>query len=75
MFRISLGDERLNPALAQRPADFPLGVVGTIGVRLFRPLASSAARTLDRGNRDERAVTVYKFEPVPVLSVAPLGAS
>ena len=55
MIRVSLGDERLDAALAQRHADFFFGVVGAIGERRVRPLAATTARTFDRRNRvDQR---------------------
>ena len=55
MFRVSLGDERLDTALAERHTDFVFGVVGAIGERRVRPLAATSTRTFDRWNRvDQR---------------------
>ena len=51
VFRATLGDERLDAALAQGHADFAFGVVGAIGERRIGPFAATAARTLDRWNR------------------------
>jgi hypothetical protein len=50
MIGASLGDEWLDAALAQRHADFFFGVVGAIGERRVRPLATAAARTFDGRN-------------------------
>jgi hypothetical protein len=55
VFCVSLGDERLDAALAQRHADFVFGVVGAISERRERPLAATTARTFDWRNRvDQR---------------------
>ena len=55
MFRVSLGDEGSDAALAQRHADFFFGVVGAIGKRGVGPLAATPARAFDRWNRvDQR---------------------
>jgi hypothetical protein len=55
VFRVSLGDERLDAALAQWHADFVFGVVGAIGERREGPLAATTARTFDGRNRvDQR---------------------
>lgn len=48
MFRVSLGDERLDAALAQWNTDFVFGVVRTIGECRVGPLTATAARTFDR---------------------------
>src|SRR6185503_11216867 len=55
MFRVSLGDERLDAALTQRHADFLFGVIGAVGERGIGTFAAAAARTFDRWNRvDQR---------------------
>jgi hypothetical protein len=55
VFRVSLGDERLDAALAQWHTDFVFGVVGAISERREGPLAATTARTFDRWNRvDQR---------------------
>ena len=55
MFRVAFGNEGLNSALAQRPANLFLGVVGAIGERRVRPLAATATRTFD--GRESRRST------------------
>ena len=51
MFRVSLGDKWLDATLAQRHANFVLGVVGSIGECRVGPLATTTAGTFDRRNR------------------------
>jgi hypothetical protein len=48
MFRVSLGDERLNAPLSQRHADFLLGVVSAIGEGFVGTLATASSRAFDR---------------------------
>ena len=55
MFRVSLGDERLDAAPTQRHANFLFGIVGAIGECRVGAFAATAARTFDRWNRvDQR---------------------
>jgi len=51
VFRASLGDERLDAALAQRHTNFFFGVVGAISESRVGTLAATAARTFDGWNR------------------------
>ena len=86
MFGVAFGDERLDAAPAQRPADFVLGVVGPISERLVGSFASAAAGQFDRrygvdqcdrllGVMDVRArVCNRQRRPLPVAHNMPLRA-
>jgi len=48
VFRMSLGDQRLNAAPTQRLADFGFGIIGSIRKHFFRSPSASPIRTPDR---------------------------